>query len=275
MRPRVGHIQFLNCFPLYYGLIEKKILLDIDLIKGTPTELNRMLREKSLDLAPISSIEYARNHRELLLMPDISISADQEVKSIFLISKREISDLDGRRVALSNTSATSQALLRIILERKYGLRPEYFESPPELGSMLLEADAALLIGDHAMRANYQMKERLLIYDLAREWHEFNGHSMVFAVWAVRRDYALSHREQVKKLKEAFLASMAYSLEHIRDVARKAAEWEIFSPEYLEDYFTTLRFDFGIKQQAGLLAFYRQAARLHLLEEVPELRFLEV
>ena len=44
MRPRVGHIHFLNCFPLYYGLIQHKVLLDVDLLKGTPRELNRMLR---------------------------------------------------------------------------------------------------------------------------------------------------------------------------------------------------------------------------------------
>ncbi len=275
MRPRVGHIQFINCFPLYYGLLEKKILLDIDLVKGTPSELNRMLREKRLDLAPISSIEYARNHKNLILMPDISISADNDVKSIFLISKRPITDLNGCRIALTNTSATSQALLRILMSKKYCHEVEYFESPPKLGSMLLEADAALLIGDHAMRADYQMKEKLHVYDLGREWHEFNGHSMVFAVWAIRRDYARDNLEQVEGLKNAFLASMEFSLQNIRDVAHKASEWEVFSAQYLEDYFTTLRFDFSVKQQAGLLAYYRQAFRLGLLDEVPELKFLEV
>ena len=61
LRPRVGHIQFLNCLPLYYGLVKSHALLDIELIKGTPTELNHLLISGALDISPISSIEYARN----------------------------------------------------------------------------------------------------------------------------------------------------------------------------------------------------------------------
>ncbi|MGE5403558.1 MAG: menaquinone biosynthetic enzyme MqnA/MqnD family protein [Candidatus Saccharibacteria bacterium] len=273
MRPRVGHIHFINCFPLFYGLIEKKVLLDIDLIKGTPSDLNRMLREGQLDMAPISSIEYARHHKDLILMPDISISAETEVMSILLVSKIPINELGGKRVALTNTSATSQVLTKIILGRKYGLEVEYFESPPELRSMLLEADAALLIGDPALRAHYTMEEKLYIYDLVREWHEYNGHSMVFAVWAINREYAEKNVEMVDKIKNGFLESMRYSLDNIKDVACKCAEWEVFSPEYLEEYFATLKYDFNTSKQAGLLAYYREAHRMGLLEEVPELVFL--
>ena len=93
MRPRVGHIQFINCFPLFYGLIEKKFLLEIDLIKGNPSDLNRMLQENLLDLAPIPSIAYARNYRDYVLMPDISVSCDGEVKSIFFFFKVLINEL--------------------------------------------------------------------------------------------------------------------------------------------------------------------------------------
>ena len=62
MKPRVGHIQFLNCLPLYYGLVKSNALLDVELIKGTPTELNNLLISGSLDISPVSSIEYARHH---------------------------------------------------------------------------------------------------------------------------------------------------------------------------------------------------------------------
>lgn len=131
MRPRVGHIQFINCFPLFYGLIEKKFLLEVDLIKGVPTDLNRMLAENLLDLAPIPSIAYARNYKEYILMPDISVSADGEVKSIYLFSKYPIEELGGKKIALTNISNTSIALLRIIMARKYKSAPDYFSSAPE------------------------------------------------------------------------------------------------------------------------------------------------
>ncbi|GFP25369.1 chorismate dehydratase, partial [Candidatus Hakubella thermalkaliphila] len=58
MRPRIGHIQFLNCLPLYYGLVTQNVLLDIELVKGTPTELNQFLIRGELDIGPLSSIEY-------------------------------------------------------------------------------------------------------------------------------------------------------------------------------------------------------------------------
>jgi chorismate dehydratase len=93
MRPRVGHIQFINCFPLFYGLIEKKFLLEIDLIKGNPKDLSNMLEANLLDMAPIPSIKYAHNFRDYVIMPDISISCDGEVKSIYLFSKVPIDDL--------------------------------------------------------------------------------------------------------------------------------------------------------------------------------------
>lgn len=275
MRPRVGHIQFINCFPLFYGLIEKKFLLDIDLIKGNPTDLNRMLQQDLLDLAPIPSIAYARNYQDYVLMPDISVSADGDVKSIYLFSKVPIEELHGKTVALTNISNTSVALLRIIMARFYKIIPEYFDSAPELGAMLLEADAALLIGDDALRAKYHHDERLFVYDLGNEWKKMTGLPMVFAVWAIREDFALTHLEEIRKIKETFTDSIRLSLEQVDTVAAKAAQWEDFPPEYLVDYFRTLRFDFDQSKQEGLLRYYREACNLGLIDCVPPLKILDI
>lgn len=275
MKPRVGHIQFINCFPLFYGLIEKKFLLDIDLIKGNPTDLNRMLYKNLLDLAPIPSIAYARNYQDYILMPDISVSADGNVKSIYLFSKVPIDQLDRRKVALTNISATSVALLRIIMARGYNIVPDYFTSAPELGAMLLEADAALLIGDDALRAKYHHDSHLYVYDLGQEWKKMTGKPMVFAVWAIREDYAEKHRQDIIKIRDTFTDSIRLSLEQIETVAAKAAEWEDFPPEYLVDYFRTLRFDFDHSKQEGLMEYYREAYNLGLVDSVPPLKIMDI
>lgn len=274
MRPRVGHIQFINCFPLFYGLIEKKFLLEIDLIKGNPTDLNRMLRENLLDLGPVSSIAYARNYQDYMIMPDISISADGEVKSIYLFSKVPVEKLHGKKVALTNISATSQALLRVLMARYYNIAPEYFQSAPELGAMLLEADAALLIGDDALRARYKMEDKLYIYDLGQEWKNFTGLPMVFAVWAVRRDFAENRRDELEIIKNTFADSIKLSLDHIQEVSAKASQWEDFDTDYLVDYFHKLSFDFDGRKQEGLSEFYRQAHMQGLLDEAPPLQIVE-
>lgn len=275
MRPRVGHIQFINCFPLFYGLIEKKFLLEIDLIKGNPTDLNRMLRNNELDLAPISSVAYAQNWENYVLMPEISISADGEVKSVYLFSKVPIEELDGKPVALTNISATSQALLRIIMAEHYNIKPQYFVSAPELRAMLMEAEAALLIGDDALRTLYKLSDKLYVYDLGQLWKDFTGLPMVFAVWAIRKEFAEKQLEQVKLIKQAFTDSMKFSLDNIEDVAKKAAQWEELPAEYLVDYFAALRFDFDEGKQKGLSEYYRQVHKIGLTKDIPDLRILNI
>ncbi|MBO8158434.1 menaquinone biosynthesis protein [Thermosyntropha sp.] len=275
MRPRVGHIQFINCFPLFYGLIEKKFLLEIDLIKGTPTDLNQMLRENKLDLAPISSIAYAYDYKDYVLMPDISISCNGEVKSIYLFSKRPIEELDGKKIALSSISATSVNLLKIIMHFFYNIKPDYFISAPEIGAMLMEAEAALLIGDDALRAKYKLSDRLYVYDLGQIWKEQTDLPMVFAVWAVRQEFAEKNLKMVKIIKDTFTDSIKLSLEHIYDVAAKAAQWEDFTPEYLVDYFQKLKFDFDKHKQEGLMEYYHYASKLGIISEVPPLKILDI
>ncbi|EGO64778.1 menaquinone biosynthetic enzyme MqnA/MqnD family protein [Acetonema longum] len=275
MRPRVGHIQFLNCYPLYYGLVKNDVLLDVELTKGTPAELNRWLPEGRLDISPISSIEYARHQDDLLLLPGLSISCNGPVKSVYLVSRRPIAGLDKQPLALTNTSATSQALLKIILRDRYQLGPEYFTCPPELPDMLREAEAALLIGDPALQAAYRKSEDLALYDLGQEWLAMTGRKMVFAVWAVRREFAQNQPQLVRDVCRSLLGSMRYSLDRLGTVAREAAKWEIYDAAFLEDYFLSLEFDFSGEQQAGLLEYYRRAHTLEVCPPVTRLNFAEV
>lgn len=275
MLPRVGHIQFLNCMPLYYGLVKKRVLSEVTLIKGTPTELNNMLVEGQLDISPISAFQYGKHYKELELLPGITVSSDGEVQSIFLISKIPINELDGKKVALTNTSATSQNLVKIILKEKYNITPEYFQSPPLLRNMLMEADAALLIGDAAIEACYNKPQGLFFYDLGEEWKAMTGQKMVYAVWAVRRDYAKDNPEAVVKIIKAFNESMEYSVKNAEEIAAEIAKYESYSEEYLINYFRTLEFNFSPCHQNGLSTFYEKLTLLDLLPELPTIKFFNL
>ncbi len=280
-RPRVGHIQFLNCLPLYHGLVRSAALLDLELRKGTPTELNRMLLSGALDVSPISSVTYLRHAHDLLVLPDIAVSADGPVRSIALVSRRPVEDIDGATIALANTSATSVALLDILLRERWGVRVDSFTCPPDLARMLQEADAALLIGDDALRATVTASrapasDPVHVYDLGREWKAHTGLPMVFAVWAVRRDWAAAYPELVSAVHQAFQFSLAHSIREVESIAVAVARWEPFDAAFLADYFRALRFRLGPRERAGLQAF---AARLvgtdDGLIEVPELKFADV
>ena len=257
-RPRVGHIQFLNCLPIYWGLVRSGALLDVELTKDTPDRLNDLLVSGELDIGPISLVEYLRNADDLVLLPDLAVGSDGPVLSVNIVSQVPLGSLDGRRVALGSTSRTSALLARMWLSQVHGVEPDYFTCPPDLTTMLLEADAAVLIGDAALRATYDAPRRGLdVYDLGQVWRDWTGLPMVFAVWAARRSYADENPGLVKDVHAAFVRSRDDALAHVDEVAAQAARWEVFDAGTLARYFRTLDFSLGPRQVEGLVEFGRR------------------
>lgn len=275
-RPRVGHIQFLNCLPLYWGLAHSGALLDLELHKDTPDRLGEALIRGDLDIGPVSVVEYLRHTDELLLLPGLAVGSDGPVLSVNLVSQRPVAELDGGRVALGSTSRTSVLLAQLLLEERYGVHPAYFTCPPDLTAMLLEADAAVLIGDQALRATYDAPRLgLHVHDLGAEWREWTGLPMVFAVWAARRDFAEAEPGLVKDVHAAFRRSLDLSLERVEEVAVQAARWEPFDSATLVDYFRTLDFTLGERQLAGLREFAARVAARGAVPPLGEVRFADV
>jgi chorismate dehydratase len=171
-----------------------------------------------------------------------------------------LAELDARPVALGSTSRTGVLLAQMLLAERYGAEPEYFRCPPDLTQMLLEADAGVLIGDVALRALYEAPARgLSVTDLGQAWREWTGLPMVFAVWAVRREFATRHPGRVKDVHEAFLRSRDLCLDALDEVAEAGARWEPFDAATLASYFRTLDFSLGDRQVAGLREFARRSA----------------
>ncbi|MHB9004094.1 MAG: menaquinone biosynthetic enzyme MqnA/MqnD family protein [Coriobacteriia bacterium] len=271
-RPRLGHIQFINCLPLYYGMVKSgDLLLDVELVKAAPADLATRLLEGELDLAPIPAIEYARHAERFLLLPDIAISSDGEVQSILLISKVPAEELTGRTVALTNTSRTSQVLARVLLEKRWDTSPAYVEMPPDLPAMLRDADAALLIGDEAIRTYWEQPEGLFTYDLGTEWTRWTGLPMVYAVWAVRADYSRANPEAVAAVSDALSGSLDYCRAHLEDISEYAARYESFTSDKFLSYFDALKFRFEPRYREGLTRYLTEAVAIGQLDAVPVLR----
>ncbi|GAA2897778.1 chorismate dehydratase [Actinoplanes cyaneus] len=259
-RPRVGHIQFLNCLPIYWGLMRSGALLDVDLHKDTPDRLSAALVAGDLDIGPITLVEYLKHADQLVLLPDLAVGSDGPVLSVNLVTTRPLDELDKRPVALGSTSRTGVLLAQMLLSERYGVEPTYFRCPPDLSLMLREADAAALIGDPALRALYEAPALgLQVIDLADAWREWTGLPMVFAVWAVRKDFAAAHPGQVKDVHEAFQRSKELCLGELDAVAEAAARWEPFDAATLANYFRALDFSLGERQQLGVREFARRAA----------------
>ncbi|MBV6701786.1 menaquinone biosynthesis protein [Kitasatospora aureofaciens] len=259
-RPRVGHIRFLNSLPVYWGLARTGALLDLELTRRTPDELNDGLVLGDLDISAISLVEFLRNADELVVLPGLAVGCDGPVMSCSIVSRLPLDQLDGARVALGSTSRTSVCLARLLLAEQYRVRPRYEVRPPDLEAMMREADAAVVIGDVALTASLHQAEQLglHVHDLGQMWKDWTGLPFVFAVWAVRRDYLAHRPELVRQVHRSLLAARDLSLGHLPGIAEQAACWEPFDAASLERYFKTLDFRLAEDQFAAITEFARQA-----------------
>ncbi len=268
---RVGKLAYLNSAPFYYGL-EKEgwTSLEMELIPGVPSELNRMMARGMLDISLISAIEYARRQQSYCLLPQFCVSADGLVKSVLLVSRREIGKLEGRRVALTTSSATAQNLVKVLLSKRYNLNVNYLEMSPDLNQMLSEADACLLIGDDALRIEPQ--DDLIVYDLAQLWKEFTGFPMVFAVVAVRKEYAQSSSDKLEQFSRELASSLALGLQNLDEFGSRKEYFRIAEKVSMQNYFAYLDYQFDSRKQEALLLYYEMAAELGLCPPCRELKF---
>ncbi|WP_432003540.1 menaquinone biosynthetic enzyme MqnA/MqnD family protein [Streptomyces sioyaensis] len=259
-RPRVGHIDFLNCLPLFWGLARSGSLLDMDLRKDSPDGLSDALVAGTLDIGPISLMEFLKHADDLVALPGIAVGSDGPVESCLIVSQVPLDQLDGEPVALGSTSRTSVRLAELLFAESVGVRPAYFSCLPDLEAMMRQAPAAVVIGDAALRASLHEAPRLglQVHDLGQMWRDWTGLPFVFAVFAARKDFLAREPETVRRVHAHLLASRDLSLAEVKEVCEQAARWEAFDAETLEHYYTTaLDFSLGERQLAGIAEFARR------------------
>ena len=245
---RLGRISYVNMAPLFF-----RLEAEVEEVAGVPTELNERLVAGEIDLAPISSIAYARHAERLRILPRVAVSSEGAVDSIQLVSRAPLSRI--RSVAVTPESATSVVLVRILL-------PEAEHVP--LGE---DADAKLLIGDAALKSVFE--DPTPHHDLGRLWQERTGLPMVYAVFACPDPPP----EGVLEIEEALLESHRVSRAEPEDLARAASDRYGYPPGFLARYFEKLRYHFGPRERAGLMTFFELARDAGELDVVPELRFV--
>jgi chorismate dehydratase len=245
---RLGRIGYVNMAPVFF-----RLEADAEEVVGVPTALNEQLVAGELDLAPISSIAYARHADSLRLLSRLCVSSEGAVDSIQLVSRLPLDRI--RTVAVTPESATSVVLTKVLL-------PDAEHVP--LGE---DAEAKLLIGDAALKSAFE--DPTPHHDLGRLWLERTGLPMVFAVWAAPEP---THPD-LPELEDALVASVRAAREQPELLAYESAERYGYPPGFLARYFEKLRYRFGPRERAGLYTFFELAQEVGELEQVPELRFV--
>ena len=245
---RLGRISYVNMAPVFFRLDS-----DVLEVPGVPTDLSAQLLAGEVDVAPIPSIEYARNAARLRILPRLCVSSEGAVDSIQLVSRTPLDRV--RSVAVTPESATSVVLTKVLL-------PD-----AELVPLGEEAEATLLIGDAALQSAFE--DPTPHHDLGRLWLERTGLPMVFAVWACPEPPP----EGIGDLEGALVDSVHKARAEPELLAHEASERYGYPPGFLARYFEKLRYRFGPRERAGLITFFELARDAGELDSVPELRFV--
>ncbi|WP_289355823.1 menaquinone biosynthesis protein [Paenibacillus sp. S-12] len=261
---RIGRIDYTNVWPIFYHFRPTGLHAGVEMIPAVPSTLNRAMAEGRIDMGPISAFAYGVSSSQYALFPNLSVSAYGRVNSILLFVKRSLQEALQGTIALTTSSATSINLMKIIASKFYRASPRYVSLDPDLEQMMEQADAALLIGDHAIRASWSNTAYEVI-DLGELWHKWTGHWMTFAVWAVRKEAIQRYPADIERIVQAFEASKHISIRNAEPLVQDAVRSIGGTTMYWRHYFSQLNYDFGRPQQEGLRLYFQYAYELGLID----------
>ena len=200
------------------------------------------------DIGIVPCFELTR--QDLEVIPGAGIACHGPVRSILLVSRRPAAEI--RTLAVDSSSRTSVQLARVILERRYGAEYRAIPHAPDLDAMLRVADAALIIGDPALRLDPALLP-YEVHDLGGEWVEMTGLPMVFAVWAARKGVV------TPAVVKAFRESCRYGRERIDEIVAAESARRGFPPELVREYLTRhIVHELGPREYQGMALFLSYA-----------------
>jgi chorismate dehydratase len=275
-----------------WGFTDGPLAGKYDLSFTWPSQCAEALRTGAADVAILPSIEYQRMEN-VVALPGMAVAAKGEVRSILVVSKRPIQR--AKRIALDASSRSSQALVRILAAEHWNIAPEFVETAPDASEMLKTADAALVIGDPALRIALKMEalstkvasggdcckgdpedmpvpgfETIFVYDVAYQWSEMTGKPCVLAIWAGRREV------MTPEVVADFQASKQFGMERIREISEAASVKLDMPANALEQYLTdNIDFDLDEENLAGLRVYYEKAAAAGLINLNRPIEFVGV
>jgi chorismate dehydratase len=263
--PRLAASSYLNTAPLIWSFIHGAQRDAVHLSTDTaPARCAEMLARGEVDAALVPVIEYQRL-ADIAIIPDVCVGSRSAVRSVVLVTRRN-NLKKVTRVALDDSSRTSVALVKIMFREFLGFEPEWVTSTPDLKAMLAHADAALIIGDPAMKIP---QDQFRVFDLATMWREFTGFGFVFAMWMARA----SETDRVRAID--FAGARDEGLANLDEIARRQAGQTGLSPGEVKDYLTkNIAFQMDEDMKNGLEFYFELASKHRLIENEKPLRLLE-
>ena len=255
--PVVCAVSYLNTSPLVWGFERTHLGQQIRLEYELPSVCADRVRDHSADIGILPVIEIAR--QDLDWLPSTGIACRGAVRSILLISKTPLSRI--RSIAGDIGSRTSVMLARVLLAERFGCEPEILPMHADLEAMLRQADAALIIGDPALRLDpVALGQHFEVWDLGEQWWNHTGLPMVFALWAGRRGHCDASLDLL------FAASCRYGIEHLEEVLASECPRRGLPIELGRAYFTRhIALELNARDLEGMHAYLKLARALDNLK----------
>jgi chorismate dehydratase len=273
---KLGSPLYINTLPLLFYFPQNNPYFEI--ILEVPKKLNQSLAKGEIHGSLSSSVFYAKNFRKYLILPDISISAVGEVKSVILYHKVPLEKLDNKKIGITPETESSFNLLRILLEEFIGIKPKYIELYKNWRALTeeekKELSGYLAIGDEALILQFNNRNKsALITDLAELWLKYTHLPFVFALFIVRKDIAKKYKNELKEFCNNLYYARAQAFSNLREIVKKS---HLNLPKgFLFNYLTHLEYDFSGLKQRAFITFCEYLLKLGLIKELPKLRFLEI
>jgi len=267
-RLRISAISYLNTVPLMWDFEHGSAGTNFDISYTVPSACAAALKAGTADIGIIPAAAYTQIP-DLVILPNVGIAARRPVRSILLVSKVPLDQV--HTIALDSSSMTSVALTKVLFERWLGTGRTFEAMAPDIDAMLAEHDAALVIGDTALRVD---RSQYHTFDLAEEWIRFTGKAFVFAFWAVRRE---ALEKTSLDLPAIFEGSCQHGLqaEHVAEIAHEWSPKVGISEADVQKYLTeNIHYELDAGCLEGLQLFYRYAEEVRALPAAPPLHFLE-
>lgn len=265
---KLGYIDYLNCFPFYYHMLEQQPLDHVDVISGYPSTLNRMMLEGELDMSPISAATCADINDEILVLPDFCLSSVGYVSSVLLISRLPIHALHHKKIGVTTASHTSIVLLKILMNRYIQVEPEYIpiDPMPRLDGL----DAALVIGNEAMTVHADSSR--FTYDLGELWLDKTGFPVVFAVFAVRKKSIDRYAAEIKNVMASYHRSLNCLSNDRNALIESAGKTYPEVSRDIDAYYNLLQFEFSDHLKQALVFYYNLSGELGLTKKVAQIDY---
>ncbi len=259
----IGCTSFLNVKPLLIPLQEKINGNGYRIVLKTPEKLSQMLREGETDISLIPSIDLFK-YPMFYLLPDISISSFGEVKSVILVSKVPLQEI--QTVLLDSRSKTSVSLLKILFEKFYDLHPRYIANGSSHFTSEKDVDARLVIGDEALKESLALdrdgeKNPFISLDLGEAWMNVTGLPFVFAVFVTQK------KQLVNEVSRLLLQAKTIGLSRIEEIAHsESVRLGLHEEQCMRYLMHHINYDLDYLELQALITFQSLALEMGLIEK---------